>query len=286
MYKNVEDAVAVLSGLAEDTLIAAIVSLAMPVVMLDWTDRIDSNPLTFTGGAPVWSDAREWPTPPLPNNIEELSDRGGDTHRRHLRENLTAQLPYSFVGQFELQAVDAPGLPKTGRLHFFYDIATGPWDTGQRSAHVIWDQTPAADLVEASVPAVLLAAEAKDKERAMQPVELDEATLEILRQTGMSEAEIAELQAETVQPPRGSRELHDRSKAGTCAKAGDPTAGLVKYRMEGFRRERVETEWHCNQFRCFGGYHGCLRDQDRGTSESCRAQAFRSILSIRWAAVS
>jgi len=201
MYKNLEDAVAVLSGLAEDTLIAAIVSLAMPVVVLDRADRVDPNPLTFIGGAPVWSEAREWPTPPLPDNIGELSDRGGDTHRPHIKESLTAQLPYSFVGQIDLQSVDAAGLPKTGRLHFFYDIATGPWDTGQRSAHVIWDQTPVADLVEASVPAVLLAAEARDKERAMQPVELDEATLEILRQTGMSEAEIAELLAETAQPP-------------------------------------------------------------------------------------
>lgn len=201
MYSDIQDAMSVLSGLAEDALIAAMLSLAVPVVTLDWTDHPDTRPLTFVGGAPFWSAVQEWPTPPVPDNVEDIAGRGGDMHGPHIKQSLTARLPYSFVGQIDLQTAAVPGLPKTGRLHFFYDIATGPWDTGQRSARVIWDQTPVTDLVEAEIPAPLLAAEAQEQKMALQPVELDEAMLTILRQSGLSEAEITDIQAETARPP-------------------------------------------------------------------------------------
>lgn len=191
MFKSVEEALEVFAGLAEDTVIAAIVAFLMPVTVLSPITPVDADPpvLSFVGGAPVWSSGLTWPDPPVYEDIEDLAlRRGGELFAPQIRKAAARSLPHAFVGQIDLSTLQVPDFPTTGRLLFFYDIAIGPWDTGKRTAHVIWDQAPPEDLIEAPIPASLLAAEAEEKALTEKLTEVTEA--DRLRFPGMSDAEI------------------------------------------------------------------------------------------------
>lgn len=175
----------------------AVTALLFPVlVFADTPSNTDS--LTHFGGTPHMSQALDWPKAgpaTLPDGAETLhSDIAGP---------IAKNLPLSFVAQIDLATLpaDAPasGLPRQGRLLFFYDPVSGPFENGPRFARVLWDSSPADQASPRDTPASLMAAEqdyiAETKEALanFQMPEFDEDLRKAMRAAGMSEAEIEQI---------------------------------------------------------------------------------------------
>lgn len=79
--------------------------------------------------------------------------------------------PLSFIAQLDLGTLSAqagfdPDLPKNGRLMLFYDLLETPpgWEPSSRVGfRLIWNDTPATDLIRASVPATLSEIQYREK---------------------------------------------------------------------------------------------------------------------------
>jgi hypothetical protein len=124
------------------------------------SDRLGGSRI---GGTPDLPRAIEWPRRPVPDNIDEIGMRTGEPFDADLRRHLAASLPYAFIAQVDLGEAAALGdgaksLPDAGRLLFFYDMIAGPFDTGEQSAKVIWDRSPADALANADMPDSLVTA--------------------------------------------------------------------------------------------------------------------------------
>lgn len=118
---------------------------------------------TRIGGVPDLPPGLAWPRPPAPEDAEVIAGRGSAEAGAAMRRHLAEGLPYAFMAQVDLAEAAALGpvaadLPGDGRLLFFYDYLSGPWDTGTRSARVIWDRAPRGTLRPAEPPTDLLAA--------------------------------------------------------------------------------------------------------------------------------
>ncbi|SCZ26433.1 DUF1963 domain-containing protein [Afifella marina] len=112
---------------------------------------------THIGGVPDVPEAFVWPRPPMPSDPQEIAARANADMGREMRAHMERGLPYAFIAQMDLQEAEALGevaeiLPPEGRLLFFYDHVTGPWDTGTRAARVIWDTSPTSNLSQARMP--------------------------------------------------------------------------------------------------------------------------------------
>ena len=115
------------------------------------------------GGTPDLPKVIEWPRRPVPDDIHEIAKRAGEPFDADLRRHLAASLPYAFIAQVDLGEAAGLGdvaksLPDAGRLLFFYDMIAGPFDTGEQSARVIWDRSPADALAHADMPDSLVTA--------------------------------------------------------------------------------------------------------------------------------
>ncbi|TXN70473.1 DUF1963 domain-containing protein [Methylobacterium sp. WL6] len=122
---------------------------------------------TRFGGTPDLPPGTAWPRPPAAEDPEVIAGRGDDEATVRMREHMALGLPYAFLAQVDLVEaaffdLPASGLPGDGRLLFFYDLAVGPWETGTRTARVIWDPTPRDALVRTSMPSDLDAAAARE----------------------------------------------------------------------------------------------------------------------------
>jgi hypothetical protein len=120
------------------------------------------------GGTPDVPSGFLWPRPPVPDDPEAIAKRGNADAGRSMREHMALNLPYAFVAQIDLAEAAQLGdvskpLPSEGRLLFFYDFAIGPWETGTRPAHVIWDTSPAKDLAPLARPDDLVRAFEKER---------------------------------------------------------------------------------------------------------------------------
>ncbi|OZI46118.1 hypothetical protein CEK29_04265 [Bordetella genomosp. 5] len=120
------------------------------------------------GGVPDLPAGAAWPVPPAPANADEIAGRGNSAAGAEMRDHLSRNLPYAFMGQIDLEEAHrlgpvAQALPPNGRLLFFYDLSVGPWESGSRVAHVVWDNSPRQALVPLAMPPAL--AEAAEQER-------------------------------------------------------------------------------------------------------------------------
>ncbi|MGQ4272589.1 DUF1963 domain-containing protein [Terrihabitans sp. B22-R8] len=112
---------------------------------------------THLGGTPDVPPGFEWPRPPRPADAQEIADRGNSDSAKAMLAHIEANLPYAFIAQIDLEEASRLGnvardLPSEGRLLFFYDHAVGPWDTGSRTARVIWENSPGANLAPLEMP--------------------------------------------------------------------------------------------------------------------------------------
>lgn len=194
-----------------DLALNALLGLLAPAMFLTAPEQGDERPGTFLGGQPQAGAGFDWPLPPVAGDVGDLADRGGPEVAPLIRYQLEARTPYSFLGQVDLTAAAGLGpvaadLPPTGRLLFFYDTITGPYETSTRVGRVIWDQTPASALTGHPPPAAQAGAEARLTELGNaavasvphpDPETLLQETLAQMRAAGvtMTEDEIAELQA-------------------------------------------------------------------------------------------
>ncbi|MBB4003218.1 DUF1963 domain-containing protein [Aurantimonas endophytica] len=115
------------------------------------------------GGTPDVPAGFVWPRPTPLADARELTGRANAEMGQEMLAHIEMGLPYAFVAQVDLGEAAklgdvAANLPSDGRLLFFYDFPTGPWNTGTRSARVIWDTSPTGNLSQATVPDDLAAA--------------------------------------------------------------------------------------------------------------------------------
>lgn len=109
------------------------------------------------GGTPDLPASVEWPVPEFPPNVAEVATRGSPEANEELKEHIAMKLPYAFFAQVELAEARAlgpvaAGLPGEGRLLFFYDLMTGPYENGVWTGRVIWDQNPVEALKPQALP--------------------------------------------------------------------------------------------------------------------------------------
>ena len=160
MFDTPMDAAEFLGEYLEGPVVERILGTLVPTITFAPLDEDRVGGIRI-GGVPDMAPGAEWPRPPAPDEArrKQLVEFGGDELRAHLDGNL----PYAFIGQFDLAEIAALGeiavpLPDEGRLLFFYDWMAGPYETGGRVGKVIWDRTPVADLQALDVPSDLLAA--------------------------------------------------------------------------------------------------------------------------------
>ena len=205
MFQDIDTALAAFANGMPDALREIILSLLVPVSVLVPSADTAAPSLTFVGGTPVMSANLSWPVPPRPKDINEVAQRGGESHSGGIRDALEKRIPYAFMAQVDLTKVSEPELPNTGRLLFFYDIATGPWDTSTRAAKVIWDQTSAHEAVEHLPNPALVKAEAdwnaEVRAYVYEPPVFDEGTIKILIEAGMSKSDIDAMQNTKIDLP-------------------------------------------------------------------------------------
>lgn len=166
------------------------------------------SPLSYIGGVPRMSPALDWPRPGLADQAEEIAARAAPDLSAYLTAHLRADVPLSLVAQIDLADLaalhdqDASGalaadLPAEGRLLFFYDMLAGPFHSGAQTGRVLWDTAPRADVVPFAVPAEMRAAEDRHREETRRQLAQSSAQIEamrqVLRDAGLSEAEIAML---------------------------------------------------------------------------------------------
>jgi Domain of unknown function (DUF1963) len=111
---------------------------------------------TRLGGAPDLPQGVMWPVRPIPADAIQKAEQWKGYHDRVVKQMQYA-LPFEFIGQIDLiETARIPthtqGLPTGGRLLFFWDGTLGLLEAGSAACHVIYDQTPAADLVRVAIP--------------------------------------------------------------------------------------------------------------------------------------
>ena len=162
------ESIAIAQQIIEERFTAQDVDLLMnalvPSVRFRFSEGEGEKGGTRMGGTPDMPAAMAWPARPVPDDAEEIAGRGGPTGLEERKQHLEAGLPYAFIAQIDLQELDALGvagdlLPKEGRLLFFYDVVTGPYDTDWRSGQVIWDNVAREQLVAMEIPQELRTAE-------------------------------------------------------------------------------------------------------------------------------
>ncbi|MCF1505944.1 DUF1963 domain-containing protein [Afifella sp. H1R] len=161
MFDGLAEATAALANWFDPPRLEQVVEALVPAIIFKpaapETRRLGD---THIGGVPDVSDEFVWPRPPIPSDPQAIAGRANAEMGRELRAHMERGLPYAFIAQVDLQEASTLGeaaeiLPSEGRLLFFYDHMTGPWDTGTRAARVIWDTSPAAGLSQARMPSDL-----------------------------------------------------------------------------------------------------------------------------------
>ncbi|MEO4000412.1 DUF1963 domain-containing protein [Mesorhizobium sp. CAU 1732] len=163
------ETIAIAQQIIEERFTAQDVDLLMNALVPSVRFRVDADGDgrvggTRMGGTPDMPAIRAWPARPAPENAREIAERGGPDGLEDRLRHLEADMPYAFIAQIDLEEADALGiagdlLPKEGRLLFFYDLVTGPYDTDWQSGQVIWDSAPRDLLVTQEIPAELRDAE-------------------------------------------------------------------------------------------------------------------------------
>lgn len=177
MFKSKKDALAAIKEHFPEQYLAVLTDALEP--RIGFVPLAGANPLlgqTRIGGTPDLPKGMDWPLRPSPENAGEIADRGGSNHRDHILKHLSLDYPFEFFAQIDLAEADALAeiareLPTEGRLLFFYDSMSGPWNDVNAISKVIWDRSASDELERKSIPEVLqrLAREYND------PVDLEEA---------------------------------------------------------------------------------------------------------------
>ena len=169
MFEDRDEARDALKGNFDAAQLEAVLAALVPAIVFEPLDPDeDAVGGTRLGGAPDLPPGAAWPRPPAPEDPEALAGRGSAEAGASMRRHLAEGLPYAFMAQVDLAEAAALGpvaadLPPDGRLLFFYDYATGPWDAGTRCARVVWDRAPREDLRPAVPPGDLAAAAARER---------------------------------------------------------------------------------------------------------------------------
>ncbi|TSD87124.1 DUF1963 domain-containing protein [Mycobacterium sp. KBS0706] len=151
-----------------EIIVEALVPAIAFVPILDGDGRIGG---TRIGGTPDLPLGLEWPKQIAPANADEIAARGSPDAAKEVRAHFALQLPYTFVAQIDLAEAAmlgpaAESLPSDGRLLFFYDLISGPYDSGTQAARVIWDHSPRDGLHRQAMPLALDAAAGRYREEA------------------------------------------------------------------------------------------------------------------------
>jgi len=172
MFDSAEVAKQAMQEFFEPHQVAQVVQALVPALAIEPLPGQAAKPgASRLGGTPDLPTGSAWPVPPAPPDAEAIASRGNASAGAEMRDHLARNLPYAFIGQIDLEEAHAQGavaqaLPPHGRLLFFYDLAVGPWETGERVARVIWDQSPRESLRPAALPPALREAhEAERRER-------------------------------------------------------------------------------------------------------------------------
>jgi len=170
MFDTPHDAMQAMQEFLEPHRVEQVVQALVPAIAL--RPAAEAGPgATHLGGLPDLPAGARWPRPPAPPDPEAIATRGNASAAAEMRAHLAKGLPYAFVGQIDLEEARALGaaaaaLPDRGRLLFFYDFAVGPWESGARTARVVWDDTPRQALRPLRMPDDLAdAAQAEQGER-------------------------------------------------------------------------------------------------------------------------
>jgi Domain of unknown function (DUF1963) len=112
---------------------------------------------TRFGGTPDLPKTTPWPIRPIAANVATIAEQWKSSHGWIIKQ-LQHALPFEFIGQIDLSEAarlptHAANLPTSGRLHFFWDGALGFLETGPHTCHVIFDESPIADLARMDLPA-------------------------------------------------------------------------------------------------------------------------------------
>jgi hypothetical protein len=163
MFRDEQDAREKLGSLLSTEQVERVVAVLRPIMVLAPLED-DAEPAlgaTRVGGMPDLPPDLAWPIRPVPPDVEAIVSCGGFNHGDRIRKHLEQALPYEFFCQIDLAEAARLGelaadLPGEGRLLFFYDSMTGPWDTSTTIGRVIWDRSPAATLRRQPLPEVLV----------------------------------------------------------------------------------------------------------------------------------
>jgi|GEM_PF-1154715 len=163
MFRDEQDAREQLGSLLSTEQVEHVVAVLRPIMVLAPLEDEAEPALgaTRVGGMPDLPPDLAWPIRPVSPDVEAIASRGGFNHGDHIRKHLEQAVPYEFFCQIDLAEAARLGelaadLPSEGRLLFFYDSMTGPWDTSTAIGRVIWDRSPAATLRRQPLPEVLV----------------------------------------------------------------------------------------------------------------------------------
>jgi len=163
MFRDEQDAREQLESLLSAEQVERVVAVLRPIMVLSPLEDEAEPALGATriGGTPDLPPDLAWPIRPVPPDIDAIVSCGGPSHADHIRKHLEQPLPYEFFCQIDLAEAARLGevaadLPGEGRLLFFYDSMTGPWDTSTTTGRVIWDRAPASTLRRQPLPEVFI----------------------------------------------------------------------------------------------------------------------------------
>ena len=163
MFRDEQDAREQLGSRLSAEQVERVVGVLRPIMVLVPLDDEAEPALgaTRVGGTPDLPPDLAWPIRTIPPDVEAIASRGGFHHGDHIRKHLKQALPYEFACQIDLAEAARLGevaadLPGEGRLLFFYDSMTGPWDTSTTIGRVIWDRSPASTLRRRPLPEALV----------------------------------------------------------------------------------------------------------------------------------
>lgn len=147
---------------------------------------------TRFGGAPDLPKGIAWPIRPASTNIEKITQQWKDSHGWIIQQ-LQHALPFEFFGQIDLAEAarswtHVAGLPTSGRLLFFWDGALGYLEKGTHTCHVIFDETPVAELARMDLPAQFAEMEAWWREPDPKQIEHFKTMARTLDAAGQTEA--------------------------------------------------------------------------------------------------
>ncbi len=154
----------------EPPLAQAVAEGLVPALVLYPSTAAPAKGATRLGGTPDAPEGFVWPRPTEAIDANEAAKLSHPDTAKELREHLARKLPFAFMAQIDLAEAArlgsvAASLPDQGRLLFFYDNAIGPWDTGTRTAKVLWDRSPREALQTVPMPPDLAEAARADREQ-------------------------------------------------------------------------------------------------------------------------